>query len=230
MRWIALTVFALILFTASPAGAKEKKEKDKPEKESGESVISEIITLVKTQRPTEAEKEAQKTQRRERVGAILADLEQKGQITPEQKQKVLDALCEGKCDLTPPLPGGLKTDWKKVLKIDEFCETTAVRVLNDHLDQKDLKALLKFLKTPTGLKLIKDAPDMAAEAGELTAAKFLPPLIQMSKQFRMGPGIPGLGPEFPLSPEEQEKRKQLLDKLKEMLKQRERERAPHEET
>lgn len=223
MRWIVLFI---LVACATPAVAKDKHKT--AQKDASTSTASMIVEFIKSQKLTEAEKEEQKSQRRDRVQKVLSELEQQGQITPSQKQKVLDA-CDGKCEKAGMLPGGLKpSEIKSMMKVDEFCSSTAEKVLGDHLDEKDLKALLKFLKTPTGKKLIKQAPDMASEAAELAAARFLPPLMEMGKRFKMRG--PSAGQSLPLSPEEEKKRREILDKLKEMLKQREREKSPPEET
>lgn len=222
MRWIAAFVLVMVV-SVCPASAKDRQKA----KKTG-STVDQIIEQVESVKLNALEDSQQKARRHERVEKLLSDFEQQGQLTAAQKQKILDAV-DGKANAPGDLPPGMDLDWKKVLKVSEFCRTTAGKILTDHLDEKDLKALLKFLKTPTGVKLIKEAPDMGCEAAELTLARFAPPLMEMGKRFRMNPH--GLTPPgFQVSPEEEQKRKEMIDKLKEMLKQRQREREPHDET
>lgn len=212
MRLVTVSLLCALALS-SPVMAKETSDSKVSSKDSSDALVTEIVNTVKTAKLTEEEKQEQKKVRNARVESILTDLEAKGQIPPDAKAKILDGLRSDK-PMHEHVPG-MDSGWKARLNIDEFCASTTSKVLTDHLETQDLKNLLKFLKTSTGQKIIKQTPDMLSEAFELAAARFVPPLMEIGKQFAMQKMMQPKQ----LTPEQMEKQKEMMDKIKDMLKQ-----------
>lgn len=212
MRLVTVSLLCTLAMS-SPVLAKETKDNSKAGKDTSDALVAEIVAAVKSAKLTEQEKQEQKKVRTARVESLLADLETKGQIPPDAKAKILDGLRSDK-PIHEHVPG-MDSGWKARLNLDDFTSDTTAKVLTDHLDKQDLKNLLKFLKTPTGQKIVKQTPDMTSEALELAAARFLPPLVELGKQFTMQKMMQPRE----LTPEQMEKQKEMMNKIKDLLKQ-----------
>lgn len=228
MRLLTVSVsLAFLCALLSPAFA--KSEKKSSSKDDADTVIADIIAAVNTAKLTDEEQAEQKKVRKARIEAMLTDLESKGQMPPGVKEKILEKVTSDK-PMHEQVPG-MDKQWKARFKCDEFVKTATGKVLTEHLSQQELKDLLKFLKSPTGQKIIKQAPDIAAETVELGAVQFIPPLMEMLKEMAaknpMGgpfgpgfgpPGFPGFGPGGkPNEPNEQQK--EMMNKIKDLLRQ-----------
>ncbi|MBY0547404.1 MAG: DUF2059 domain-containing protein [Candidatus Obscuribacterales bacterium] len=212
MRLVTVSLLCTLALS-SPVMAKETSDSKVSSKDSSDALVTEIVNTVKAAKLTEEEKQEQKKVRNARVESILTELEAKGQIPPDAKAKILAGLRSDK-PVHEHVPG-VDSAWTARLNLDEFCASTTSKVLTDHLDNQDLKNVLKFLKTPTGQKIIKQTPDMLSEAFELTVARFLPPLMELGKQFAKQKMMQPKE----LTPEQMEKQKEMMNKIKDLLRQ-----------
>lgn len=207
----AYLLFLLSLIIANPALAKDEKSKGPTDKKH--VLVDEIIDAVKAEKPTDEEKDELKKKGQERMDRFVDVLAEKTNMSPEDKQKLKDRLgksCQDK--QAQSVPPEVKAQIDSKLAIKEFCRDLSYQVMGDHFEDSDLKAILKFIKSPTGKKIIKQAPDMIAQMIELSAERYVPIAIDFMKQYKMpegmGPGSPRMSPE---------QRRQMIEKFKRLF-------------
>ena len=235
MRKLSAALLVMVLLNPSAAFCKSKSEEKKSSNKSG-STVDQIIDAVEAEKLTDEERAAQTKKRNERIDHVIDTIAEKANMGEEEKAKLKAKIAESR-EKQSQLPAEVKEKMDGLFQNKEFCKDTTNKVISDHFTDTDQKALLKFLKSPTGKKLIKEAPDMLAQSLELAAIHYLPIFMDMVKTLRMPgmqglPGMPGFGgPSMPpgftpppgigprgipnMSPEQQ---KQMMEKIKELLK------------
>lgn len=209
---IVLLLSGLIVLTPVTAVlAKDEKSKEPADKK--QILVDQIIDAVKAEKLTDEERDELKKKGQERLDRVIDTIADKTQMSPEEKQKLKDKMSKGCPDRQAQgLSPELKQRIESQLAIKEFCRNMSYQVMGDHLEDRDLKAILKFIKSSTGKKLIKQAPDMMAQMLELAAERYIPIGIDMMKQFKVPEGLaPG---SQQMSPEQ---RRELMEKLKRLL-------------
>ena len=205
---------------ASPALAKGDQSKEPADKKH--VLVDQIVEAVKAEKLTGEEKLDLKKRSQERLDRFIDVIADKTKMSPEEKQKLKDKMSKSCQDnQARSLPPELKERIVSELAIREFCRDLSYQVLGEHLDDHDLKAILKFIKSRTGKKLIKQAPDMIAQMIELSAERYVPVAIDMMKQFKvpdgMGPGSPKISPE---------QKRELMEKIRRLLQNNGQQSAP----
>lgn len=219
MRPSYFFLLAVCVF-ASPALAKNEQSKEPADKKH--VLLDQIVEAVKAEKLTEEEKADFKKRSQERLDRFIDVVADKTKMSPEDKQKLKDKLSKS-CQENQAngLPPEVKERIESQLAIKEFGRDLSYQVLGDHLDDSDLKAILKFIKSSTGKKLIKQAPDMIAQMIELSAERYVPLAIDMMKQFKVPDGI-GSGPPK-ISPEQ---KRELMEKIRRLLQNNRQPSAP----
>lgn len=233
MRKLSAALLVVFLLNPTAAFCKSKSE-GKQSSNKSQSTVDKIIEAVEAEKLTDEEKKAQEKKRNERIDHVVDTIADKSNMPEEERAKLKAKIAESR-EKQSQMPAEVKEKMDMVFQSKEFCKDTTNKVLTDHFTETDQKALLKFLKSPTGKKLIKEAPDMVAQSLELAAVHYIPIFMDMLKNFKMPPGmmpgIPGLGPVLPpgfqpppgigprgipnITPEQKQ---QMMDKIKDLLK------------
>lgn len=211
MRILSSALLMTLLMSSLPALCKTESTTQEDKKHK---LIDQIIDTVKKEKPTEEERQEFKKKREARFDHFIDVMAEKTKMSDEEKAKLKERIAkrrESHKSMPPELKEklGQKLDWKN------FCQETTYQVLGDHLTDNDLKALLKFIKSPTGRKIVKQAPDMISQAVALAAEKYVPLIVEKIKEFKPGNGFlpPGTVP----GPDNQ-KRKEMLDRIQQFLR------------
>lgn len=201
-------LFSSVLLIIPAYAKEEKKPVDKKE-----ALVDQIIEAVNAEKLMEEEKTEFKKKGQERIDRFIDVIAEKTKMSPEDKQKLKDKLskrCAEKQSRT--LAPEVKDRIEKELALKEFSRNLAFQVMGDHFDDHDLKNILKFIKSSTGKKILKQAPDMIAQMIELSAERYVPLAMDMLKGFKVPDGLQQGSPH--MSPEQ---RKELMEKLKRLL-------------
>ncbi len=191
------------------------------------AAIDKIIQVVEDDKLTPEEKKAFKAKKKERLekfGTFIADRLD----IPESKREEMRQKMEAQKKHHKEMPPEVKEEMKRKLDIDGFKKRATYQVLSDHLDEKDLKNVLKFLKTSTGTKLIKEAPDMLLQFGILAGEHFLPLVFDFVKNLKMMHNM--MPVPMPGGLEGDPKNKQIIDQMKKLIEQQRQKSAPPEPT
>ncbi len=212
----ALMLSAFLLAGTAPAFCKSKDKSEKSNKNSSTAV--QIIEAVEAEKLTEDEKAELKKKQEERMDNVINSIADQAHMSDEQKEKLKARIKDGRSghDKMPP---ELKERLMEKLDPNGFCKDTAKKVMEDHLSESDMKNLLKFLKSSTGKKLIKQAPDMMSEVIELAAIKYMPIVMESARHMRMAPGMlpPGMMPRSGMDNLSPEQKRQMMEKLKQLF-------------
>ncbi|MBX9723725.1 MAG: DUF2059 domain-containing protein [Candidatus Obscuribacterales bacterium] len=210
-----LSAALVIMFLANPAPAFCKhKEKDSSNKSEDKkhALVDQIIDAVQAEKLTDDERAELEKKQDARVDKFVDAVADKMKMSDEEKTKI-KARLNAKKDAHKQLPPEVKAALEKRFDFKNFSKDMTYQVLTDHFDDKDLKSLLKFLKSPIGKKLMKQTPDMLGEATEMTLEKYVPIVIDMIKEIK----IPkGLSPKDGPSPE---KKREMMEKLRQLFEQ-----------
>lgn len=68
--------------------------------------------------------------------------------------------------LTPELPDAFWTSFQSKAQAADFA-SWLVPIYDRHFDEKELKALIKFYRTPAGRKMVAETPALMAESSEV---------------------------------------------------------------
>jgi len=226
----ALSVFVLTTALTPSAFAKHDGGKDK---DKTHQLVDQIIDAVQAEQKLSDDELAElKKKQQDRMNRIIDVISDKAQISDEEKaklkEKIMERIATKKAEQQKnQLPPELKEQIEAKLDLKNFSKQTTYQVLADHLDNSDLKAILKFLKSPTGQKLFREGPDMIGEVVELSAEKYLPMIIELSKRFKTPHGVPkdlppGLSPKD-TNPEHQ---REILEKWKKFMQEHMPQRPP----
>lgn len=215
IQQLSCSILVMSLFTASPVFAKKATEDPSAKKRA---VIEKIIAVVDADKLTSAEADAVKQKQKarlEELGNFVAD---KMDI-PESKREAFKERMKEHKKTQEAIPPEVKAEFNRKMDVPGFTKDATYKVLGDHLDEKDLKAILKFMKTSTGTKLIKEAPDMLCQLGVLAGEHFIPIFMDIFKQLKMIPGMmpPGMMP--PSFHPRDQKQQEMMDQMKKLIEQ-----------
>lgn len=197
---------ALAKSSKAPADAEAKKK----------AVIDKIIQVVEDDKLTAEERKAAKQKKKERIAKFGNFIADKLEIPEAKREEIHQKMREQK-KKHKDLPPEVKEEMKRKLDIAGFNRRAAYQVLSDHLDEKDLKNVLKFMKSSTGTKLVKEAPDMLLQFGILAGEHFLPIAIDFFKGLKMMHNLMPLP--MPGGLEGDPKNKQIIDQMRKLMEQ-----------
>lgn len=200
----SLTAFAKS--SKTPADAESKKK----------VVIDKIIETVQDDKLTPEERKAAKEKKKERLekfGDFVAD---KLDI-PQSKREDFRKKMEDQKKAHKAMPPEVREELKRKLDVAGFNKRATTQVLSEHLDEKDLKNLLKFMKSSTGTKLVKEAPDMLLQYGILAGEQYLPMLFDFVKNLKMMKHLMPMP--MPGGMESDPKNKQIIDQMKKLIEE-----------
>lgn len=223
MRNLSAALLCMIV-SAAPAFCKDKdKSKDSADKKR--SLVTQIIDTVEANKPDEKEREEFKKKRQERMDHLIDAVAEKSGMGEEAKNKLKEKLSASKERERKPMPPEIKAKFEKTFGDSKtFCKDMTVQVMSEHFDDSDLKSILKFLKSKTGKKLIKEAPDMLAQTIAISLEHYLPPIVEACKDLKnCAPMLTPLGPN---GGGDSEKRKEMIEKFKQMYEQLQKQKAP----
>jgi len=165
-----------------------------------------------------------KKKRQERMDHVIDVVADKTGMSDEAKSKLKEKMSSSRNREHKPMPPEMKEKLEKTFGDSKtFCKDMTVQVMSEHFEESDLKSILKFLKSKTGKKLIKQAPDMVAQTIALSLEHYLPPVLETCKDLKKCAPMLPLGPNGGGDPE---KRKEMMDKLKQMFEQLQKQRPP----
>src|SRR5258708_33810061 len=100
-------------------------------------------------------------------------------LPPEQRDK---AVTLGK-EMGTRVMKRMFDEMSKQINYNELIDTVYVPTYDKYYTVEDLKGLIAFYKTPTGLKFIKVMPDVQAKAARLSNATLTPKVTQIVGQI-----------------------------------------------
>lgn len=217
MRKICAATAVVILLGACPALAKdEDKAKSEGPADKKRQAFDQILDTIESNKLTEEEKEQLKAKGKERMNHLLDVYAEKTHMTEEEKTKLKEKYQNHPDAPKREMPPGIKEKLDKTFgDCKSFGKDMSFQVLSDHFDEKDMKAINKFLLSSTGKKLIKGLPDMVGQAVSLTVEHYMPALIDLTQTMRnFAP--PMMMPNPGGSPLQ---RQEMMEKLKRMMEQ-----------
>ncbi|MBX9685191.1 MAG: DUF2059 domain-containing protein [Candidatus Obscuribacterales bacterium] len=209
----ALMIFCLL----SPAAAYSGEEKSGSDKTR--VLVDQIIEAVEAEKLSAEEQEAFKKKNKERVERVVDAIADKANMSAEAKAELKAKIAE-KREQHHSMPPEMKEKLEKRFDFKGFNKESSYTVLKDHFSDTELKSILKFLKSSTGKKLIKETPDMICEVFELALERYVPIVIDLVKELKMPPALngPNANPE---------KRKEMMEKIRKMLQEQMPSPMPH---
>lgn len=187
------------------------------------AVIDKIIEVAEDDKRTPEERKAMKQRKKERIAKFGEFLADKLEI-PESKRQEIRQKMEEQKKSHKQMPPEVKEEMKKKLDVAGFNKRATYQVLSEHLDEKDLKNVLKFMKSSTGTKLIKEAPDMLLQFSILAGEHYIPLLIDFVKSLKMMRNL--IPMPMPGGMEGDPKNKQIIEQMKKLIEQQRQKSTP----
>ena len=220
MRKLSAALLIVFLSSSAPVLCKSSSNKQVDKKHS---LVDQIIETVQEEsKMSDDELAALKEKQKERMSRVVDAIADKEKLSDEDRARLKEKLAARKAD-QHKMPPELKEKFEQRFDFKNFSKQTTYQVLNDHLDDSDLKAILKFLKSSTGQKLFHEGPDMVLQMIELSAEKYVPVIIDLAREMK-------LRPDQLLGPREHEsgRKREMLEKIRQLMKDRLPPRPPSE--
>ncbi len=214
MRKLSAILAISVLMLQAPAYSKDKESSKKGKVDKKQALVDQIVDAVEAQKLSSEERAELKKKNNERMDRFVDLIAEKTNMGEEAKNKIKEKLAEKREKAGRQMPPELKEKLAEKFESKTFCKETTVTVLSDHFDEKDLRAILKFLKSSTGKKLLKQGPDMISQGVELAAVHYVPIIIDLLKEMK-SKLPPGLGPGG--TPEQ---KREMMDRFKQMLQEK----------
>jgi hypothetical protein len=226
MRKLSAALLIVFLSSSAPVFSKshsdksadkknaDKQSTDKKSEDKKHLLIDEIVEALKAESKLSDEELSElKKKQEERMDRIVDTIAEKAQLSNEEKAKLKEKIAERKKREKHPMPPELKEKLEKRFDFENFKKQTTYQVMSDHFDNKDLKVILKFVKSPTGQKILHEGPDMLGQVVELSAEKYVPIMMDICKELKLKPGRL-------LAPRQKtpEQKRQMLEKIREFFK------------
>jgi hypothetical protein len=169
--------FTFFLFTVAFFGQANAQNAVAPEKQAA---IKEITALMNADNQFEQLVEVFSTQMDEtRKLTVKAILNERTDLSAADKKQMEDYLLVG------DNASSKKYQERLLAKIDyrTMMDEMMLVVYDKFFTLEELKDLLVFYKSPTGQKMLKLMPDIAAESMKVTQTKFLPRMLEAIKEI-----------------------------------------------
>lgn len=169
--------FTLFLFTVALLAQANAQNAIAPEKQAA---IKEITTLMNADNQFAQLVEVFSTQMDEtRILTVKAILNERTDLSAADKKQLEDSLLIGDNGASKKYQERLmaKIDYRMMM------EEMMLVVYDKFFTLEELKDLLIFYKSPTGQKMVKLMPDIAAESMKVTQTKLVPKLMEAIKEI-----------------------------------------------
>lgn len=176
--------------TTTSSGASVQKPAvrlTKAGKKRGET-INRILDALHRKPLTEEEQLASRKRTQERFEKVLDTVAEKSGMPPEDvakyKKRLQERLATSSSQSSSEASKKLKAKIQEKLQCAAFFRATMYQLFDDHFTSDELRFLEKFVVSPTGQKLIAEAPDMMQEGVGLSLEHYVPMAIDFAKQYR----------------------------------------------
>ena len=174
IKKLTLTLFLSAFVLLAQANAQNAVA---PEKQAA---IKEITALMSANNQVEQLMQVFSTQMDDlRQQTVKAVLNERTDLTTAEKKQIEDAL------LVNERPAVKKLEERLMAKIDiqKIMDEMLIVVYDKFFTLEEIKDLLAFYKSPTGQKMVKLMPDIAAESMKVTQTKLLPKMMDALKEI-----------------------------------------------